>query len=127
MPWKIEVVGSPAIVEVIYEGVVTPAELREAFDGAVAAGIQHHTRSFLADLSALTGGHSLVDLMDIVQGLESNDIDRHVREAILVPAVTPIGPYAEFYDTACRNRGFNSRLFADKDAALSWLRDAPTS
>lgn len=125
MPWKIEIVGSPAIVEVIYEGVVTPAELKEAFGGALAAGIQHHTRSYLADLSTLTGGHSLVDLMDIVQGLETNEIDRHMREAILVPAGTTIGPFAEFYDTACRNRGFNSRLFVDKDAAIAWLRDTP--
>ncbi len=124
MPWKLEVSGSPAIIEVIYEGVVAPADLEAAFYAALAEGSQRQSLLFLANLASLTGGHSIIDLMDIVSRIEAEGIDRSFREAVLVPPGTPLGQHAEFYETACRNRGFNARVFNDRDEAIAWLRKA---
>lgn len=123
MPWKLEVSGSPAIIEVIYEGDVTPLELASAFASALEEGQRSRSPLFLANLASLTGGHSIIDLMDIVTRIEAEGIDRRFREAVLVAPGTPIGPHAEFYETACRNRGFNARMFNDRDQALAWLRN----
>lgn len=122
MPWKLEVSGSPAIIEVIYEGEVGPADLEAAFAAALAEGVNRQVPMFLANLVALTGGHSIIDLMDIVTRIEAEVIDRRFREAVLVPPGTPLGEHAEFYETACRNRGFNARVFNDRDEAVAWLR-----
>lgn len=122
MPWKLEVSGSPAIIEVIYEGAVGPAELEAAFASALAEGVNRQVPLFLANLVALTGGHSIIDLMDIVTRIEAEVIDRRFREAVLVSPGTPLGKNAEFYETACRNRGFNARVFNDRDEAIAWLR-----
>lgn len=124
MPWKLEVSGSPAIIEVIYEGDVAAPELEAAFASALAEGIRRQSPLFLANLVLLTGGHSIIDLMDIVTRIEAGGIDRRFREAVLVPPGTPIGPHAEFYETACRNRGFNARVFNDREEALAWLHKA---
>ncbi len=122
MPWKLEVSGSPAIIEVIYEGDVGPVELEAAFTAALTESVHRQNPLFLANLVALTGGHSIIDLMDIVTRIEAEVVDRRFREAVLVPPGTPLGPHAEFYETACRNRGFNARVFNDRDEAVAWLR-----
>ena len=127
MPWRITVSGSPAIIEVIYDGVVAPSELVEAFTAALAAGQEHKSLLFLADISELKGGHSIVDLLDIVTRVDALGIDRRVREAVVVADSTVAGPDAQFYETACRNRGINARLFTDREEALVWLRQSPAS
>lgn len=122
MPCTIEVFGVPPIVCVSYVGTVSPDGLHEVFLRALAAGEEHKTRSFLADVSQLNGGHSIIDLMDIVMRLESAGIDRRIREAIVVQENALIGPNAGFYETACRNRGFNCRVFTSRADAVAWLQ-----
>jgi|WetSurMetagenome_2_1015567.scaffolds.fasta_scaffold396837_2 hypothetical protein len=127
MPWQILVSGSPAIIEVIYDGVVAPSELAQAFTAALAAGQEHKSLLYLANLSSLKGGHSIVDLLEIVSRIDSLGIDRRMREAIVVPGNVVADADAQFYETACRNRGFNARLFTNRDEGIAWLRQSLTA
>ena len=80
------------------------------------------------------GPHSvLVDVRNAVCGLGVGDIyavpalweHGHVHHgsalALLVTAASAHKRDVEFFETTCRNRGWNVRAFDDEAAALAWL------
>lgn len=70
----------------------------------------------------MVGGHSIVDLYALIKLLESRDL-RGLKEAILMPSLQASRQDVEFYETACLNRGFNVKVFRDRQAALDWLAE----
>ena len=52
------------------------------------------------------------------------ELDRRTRIAIVQPTNEKAREAARFYESTCRNRGWNARVHADRDAALAWLKDA---
>jgi hypothetical protein len=121
MPWKLSTLTEPPILELRFEGVLTPAELKKAaqttLDLAVATGIYR----VLADGTALAGGHSIVDLYATVQVLTSFDIVHELKEAVVLPVLPSAAADAHFWETACVNRGIQVRLFDERAAAVAWL------
>jgi hypothetical protein len=121
MPWKLSTLTEPPILELCFEGTLTPAELKKAaqttLDLAVATGIYR----VLADGTALQGGHSIVDLYATVQLLTSFDFVHELKEAVLLPALPSVAADARFWENACVNRGIQVRLFDDRGAAVAWL------
>jgi hypothetical protein len=43
------------------------------------------------------------------------------REAILLSAHAAAAEEMEFFETVCRNRGLDVRVFRERDEALAWL------
>jgi len=43
------------------------------------------------------------------------------REAVLLSDDAAAADQMEFFETACRNRGLDVRVFRDRDEALGWL------
>lgn len=125
MPWRIEKLADHGVIEVIYDGMVTPAELHAAFASALAEGTATSCMLFLANLTALQGGHSIVDLYELIGRMDSAGIDRRMKEAIVMPPVVPEGIDPSFFEDAARNRGFNVRIFRSREDALAWLTGPP--
>jgi hypothetical protein len=123
MPWGVTYRPIERVVETRYEGVLGPAELRAAVEATARAARENGADRFLADLSLLRDGHSLVDLSELVSHFEAAGLTRSVREALVLPeAATPAAAdRARFYETACRNRGWNVRIFADHSPAMAFL------
>ncbi len=122
MPWQTRLLEPERIVESTFSGLLSPAELTAGFTGSVALGKQGDTLLFLADCTALEGGHSLLDVFSLLNMFESMGLNRRVKEAVLLGESTPAADRLEFYETACRNRGYMVRLFSDRDQAIAWLR-----
>ena len=109
------------VIESVYSGTVSPEELERAVVAAVEFARQSGTWRFYTDVTGLTGGHSVGDLFAVVGLLERLGLPRTLREAILVPPTTVAGLDIQFYEDACRNRGWNVRLFTERECALEWL------
>jgi hypothetical protein len=121
MPWHIRVLENPTIIAVTYEGVIPPAELPVVFAAGIAEGKARQRWLFLTDLSELQSGPTVIDLIQQVAQFETMGVDHRVREAIIMPGIASMEKEARFYETACRNRGYNARLFATREAGIAWL------
>ena len=122
MPYDVAFNEAHSIVEICYSGAVTAEELLCAYFDAVSLAKSVNSKRFLADCTALRGGHSLTDLYLLIDQFEASGLERDVKEAILIPSLQASVADVEFYETACRNRGYNISLFRDLGAALAWLR-----
>jgi hypothetical protein len=111
-------------VRTAYAGRMSPEELRAAIEATLALARERQCLRFLADCSALEGGHSAVDLYRMAEALSAAGLDRRLREAVVLPRGTPATEDVRFWETACLNRGFNVRIFPDEAAALPWLHAA---
>ncbi len=111
------------VIDSAYAGEVSPAELEKAVRAAIALATESKTFRFFTDVTGLAGGHSAGDLFAVIGLLEGMGLPRTLREAIVVPRSTLAAPDVQFYEDACRNRGWNVRLFPDRESAMAWLRE----
>lgn len=120
MTWNIKFNSKFKFIELSYVGLVSPAELNEALLAAAALSKEKQTLDFFADCSELAGGHSIMDLYALISLFESTGV-RGLKEAIIFPSLQATIEDVKFYETACLNRGYNVRVFANRQEALTWL------
>lgn len=108
-------------IEAIFTGMVLPGVLAEAVKETLRLAADHRVFLILSDCTRLEGGHTFADLFGIIDELRERGLVGLYREAVLLPARTEAVPLAEFWVTACLNRGFTVRLFTDRGVALDWL------
>jgi hypothetical protein len=82
---------------------------------------ENNIKLFLADCTTMSGGHSVMDLYGLIEMFEILKIERDVKEAVIMTSLQDSIDEIRFYETACKNRGFNVRIFKDKDEAVAWL------
>lgn len=123
MPWQITYYEDPGVIETCYEGIVPPPELCAAVAKTLELAQKHNTTLFLANCSALQGGHSILDLYDLVQHLDAIEVPRGFREAVVLPELETIAEDVKFWEMAFGNRGFTVCSFISREAALRWLRE----
>ena len=121
MSWNVSYLPDADAILTVYSGAMTPAELVAAVGATIALGTQQGTRRFLADCTGLAGGHSIVDLYDLAKLIESTGLTRDAREAIVLPQLAAPSEDVRFWETTCRNRGFDVRVFDRMDVAGDWL------
>jgi hypothetical protein len=121
MPFKLTESSHPQIIEIEYTGAVTPDELIAAFEVLAKEAQVRNSYKILADCSHLEGGHSILNLYYLIDLIEKAGIPHTMMEAIIQPQLTATQEEVRFYETACLNRGYNVRIFANREAALEWL------
>lgn len=126
MTWKAEYCAGQGLVEVDYDGSVTQGDLQAAFLETGRLLSLNGCLRVLADCSAMNGNPSLLGVLDLVQELAKEGIPAQFREAIIPPPNGPTREDVVFFETACRNRGLNMRIFPTRDAGVRWLLD-PTA
>jgi hypothetical protein len=122
MSWTINYSLENKIIELEYINIVTPDELQSAFEATVKLSMQNKTFSVLADCRKLTGGHTLFDLLNLVEQVENVDFLRLFKEAVILPPGQIPADKVEFWKTACTNRGLEVKIFEDTEEAKSWLK-----
>jgi dihydroorotase len=69
----------------------------------------------------MIGGHSVLDLYNLISLYKDSGFPNNFKEAILMPNLNDPVENVQFYETACLNRGYNVKVFNDKDNAVLWL------
>ncbi len=121
MPYQVCFNEKDQIVETVYQGLLTSDELMEAAMASLKVAEQHQTTRFLGDCTTLDPGGSLFDIYDLVQFYENIPFARFSKEAILLPQIPQAVEDMQFYELVSQNRGFEVRIFADRQVALDWL------
>jgi hypothetical protein len=121
MPWSVKEIEDNKIIEVKYSGLVTGEDLENALAAAITKANSIHTLRFLADLTRMTSGHSIMDLLKIISQLPQNEMGSHFREALFIDAESRTNIDVRFYETACFNRGYKVKIFSNRDEAVEWL------
>lgn len=122
MAWAANYNHELDVVELIYKGKVTPADLHEALLAAAKLARENNSILFLADCSEMEGGHSVVDLYGLISLYESVGLHLKMKEALLLPLMKSPKEDVKFYETSCLNKGFNVKVFSQKEKALTWLK-----
>lgn len=113
------------VVETVYAGALSRAELETAVKETIDVGREHNAFRYLADCRTLEGGHSLVDLYNMASLVEASGINLDgLREAVLLPDSAGAVDNVSFWESTSFNRGLNVKLFKDRDEALNWLCEA---
>jgi len=121
MPWDVRYIEESNVVETRYSGRLTTDELHDVVVATFELGKARGTHSFLGDCSELGAPDSLVDIYTLVKFYETLPVDPGAKEALVLPAAQAVQHDLGFYETVAQNRGFNVRLFTDREHALAWL------
>ncbi|MCB0807231.1 MAG: hypothetical protein KDC05_15645 [Bacteroidales bacterium] len=109
------------VIEATYEGNINIDSLKESITQNLEKAAQLGTFLFLTDCRKVTGSTTTFDLFELNSLLEYTSKIKGLREAIVLPANKEIAETLLFYETFCRNRGFDTRSFINREDALNWL------
>jgi hypothetical protein len=121
MPWNVVHLEREGVVETVYSGAITTADLRDAIMATVAMAKERGSRRFLSDCSQLEEGGSLTDIYELPGLYERLGIGRNWKEGIVLPVIPQAEDQLKFYETVTQNQGFQVRIFPSREEALSWL------
>lgn len=121
MPWTTSYLPDLKAVLTVYSGLITLPELRAAAAATIALARQNGTDRLLGDCVGLEGGHSIVDLYGLGQLIESIPGATGIHEALVLPQLAAAARDVQFWETTCRNRGIDVRVFRTMEEARSWL------
>jgi hypothetical protein len=102
-------------------GLIPAETLREEVLATIELARQNDATRFLVDCSELEGSHSIIDLYGLIQLLDSSGWERVIREAIVLPQLSAPANDVLFWETSCRNRGYDVRVFKTMDEARAWI------
>ena len=108
-------------IELALTGSVDPQELEGTYRDTFALCETTDCYRVLADLTELTGGHSVVDLYGLVTAITELGIADRFREAVVIGQASSGSDLGRFFETAGLNRGIPIQIFTDRDAAATWL------
>jgi hypothetical protein len=122
MPWTVQPVGKLGIIEVRLSGDFTSEEMKLSTVQALGLGREAGIVRYLVDAADLGATPPVADILQLpATGYASLGLDRQSRIAITLPRNQEARAAAQFYETACLNRGWNVKLHATRDAAVAWL------
>ena len=121
MPTTVRFLESDRVVESLYSGSVGSDEFAHSVERAIDLATAHVSFLFLSDLTDLEKGPAPGDLFAMIQMLETRGLPRTLREALVVSPRFPDPGDARFYEDACRNRGWDIRIFPDRKSGLARL------
>jgi hypothetical protein len=125
VPWSATYNAKLGVVEIVYEGTATRADLIAENEQSFALAREKNTRRFLIDLTDYESSLSTMALFDVA--VSHKDEPLRPRAAVIQPTAGKAKEDAAFYETVCRNRGFDFRIFSARADAIKWLlADAST-
>lgn len=122
MPVKLEFSDAPNRIEVTYSGTITESDYRKAIIDFVNFNSEKKCLLVLTDLRDMVVTPSILNVYDSINLFEKMGIDKKTSEALIMPENKFAADNIKFYETACQNRGYNVKIFYNKEDAINWLR-----
>ncbi|MBD3179167.1 MAG: hypothetical protein GF417_05960 [Candidatus Latescibacteria bacterium] len=122
MPWKVERNSELGAIELRFTGRINRVEIWDSTAEAlsIASGPGRHL--FLSDFSDATLELSALDIYNIPDQWEAAGAERKNRVAVVTPQDSVNFEDSKFYENVTTNRGWNVRVFEDRESAIEWLK-----
>ena len=122
MPSTVEHNPELGIVEYKFVGRVTGDEIKKTTILGFDLARTNNTNLFLIDDSELEDAGSVVDLYNLPTLYEEQGLERGSKGAVVLPtANAKVAEDARFHETVCLNRGWQVKVFTDRQEAIDWL------
>ena len=128
MAWNAKYDQGLKLVELVHTGVATAKDLQEATSKCIALGQENETNRFLVDAEELVISAQLADIYNLPDKQYVNEqVDRFSRIAVVRPRAPHAQHAAQFYETACVNRGWAAKIVSTRQEAIDWLGENTSS
>ena len=121
MSWQVTLHPHAPIVETVYAGLMSAADLKAAEQATLTVAQKHGRRLLLTNCTTLTGAPSVVELYFRAAELANGGQIYTLKEAILSPQMPAVSELVSFWQTTASNRGLQVQLFDQRDCAIAWL------
>ncbi len=123
MPWSVNYDVELRIVTGLFVGRLVDDDFKDATIKMIELAKANDTKRFLIDDSEWEGGATVSGLFELPDMYEKLQVDRNSRAALILPAASRTAEVsdARFYETVCRNRGWNVKVFKEREKAIEWL------
>jgi hypothetical protein len=121
VPYTISHLADEGIIFTEYAPPIALPELQRVVMENLAMAADTGAMLFLGDCRSLPNRSSLIDVYQLADLLDSLEVDRRMREALVVTIDPGRESSFDFYVTVTTNRGIQVRLFAETDEAKAWL------
>ena len=108
------------ILEVTCKGMVSSNELKTEQAPVFSLAKEHNTDMFMLDLTNYQSSLSPIDILGSVSSY-SDKTSMRICIAVVAPTSEKARQDSRFYETVCLNRGWNARVFAERQEAVDWL------
>ena len=122
MPVKLEFSDDPHRIEITYSGTITESDYKQAIIDFVKFNSEKKCLLVLTDLRDMVVTPSILNVYDSINLFEKMGIDKKTCEALIMPENKFAADNIKFYEIACQNRGYNVKIFYNKEDAINWLR-----
>jgi hypothetical protein len=123
MSWTIKQNTKLDLIEIIFSGPITGPDLRQATSDCISQAKEMGTMNYLIDASAMELSGSIADLYDLPnKQYKEEGVDRRSRAAVILPLSQKERDNIRFYETACKNQGWQVQVFSERQEAVAWLR-----
>jgi hypothetical protein len=123
LPASCRLLAAEGVIESVYAGDVRREDQERSARAAIQLAKDSGIYRFFTDLSTMTRGPTPGELIQVIDAFEHLGLPRTLREALVVPPGSMTATDVRFYEDACRNRGWNMRVFPDRAQALVWLAE----
>jgi len=127
MAWEVEYKPEKDMVVVTATGQVSGRDGREQAEKAIRLLKENQATLVLVDYSAALSEVSLPNLYCLPDYFSELGAPWHARIAVLLPRTGYRMESYQFFELACKNAGYNVKLFAEKDHAENWLRQGQSA
>jgi hypothetical protein len=123
MPWSVTYNPTLEIIEELFCGPVSVAEFREAVSKRISLEKETGSNKILNDVSEVEVDASVLDLLNFPnKQYQIEGSNRSIRMALVMPKEEKSKELAEFFVTACLNRGWQVKEFTERQEAIDWLK-----
>lgn len=111
------------IIEILHTGRTTEADLSAITTKSIALTKEKGIFDVLIDATEIELTASLVDIFDLpAKQYAEEALDHRIRIGLVQPKLAKEKKEAQFYETACVNRGWIVKTFSNCNDAIEWLK-----
>ena len=122
MPYKVETGSEPERIEIKYSGTVSDSEYKSDIAEFIKFNSEKRCLLVLTDLREMKVTPSFLNVYASINMFEKMGIDTRTSEALIIPRNKFVEDNVKFYENACQNRGYNVRIFYNREDAITWLK-----
>ena len=122
MFWSYTHNPSKQIVEVVFSGDICADDLKDATSALISLEKDKALNRFLVDTREMKLSASLVDVYNLpVKQYVEEGADPNGRVALVLSRSSKEKEAGQFYETVCKNRGWDVQAFLELEDAVNWL------